>query len=113
MKAKILLVAALIATASAKSKTFTLSRQKASDEQMRRLKQTVFDDTVVQDNPVNYLYTTAISIGSGTPNQTSDFLVDINYPVTVVWPVTCQYYFNASQNCSVTPLNLGQFYNST
>jgi len=63
---------------------------------LKRLKQAVFDDTVVQDSDVNYLYTAAISIGTGSPNQTADFLIDINYPVSVVWPKDCQYYFNTS-----------------
>lgn len=68
MKSRILLLATLIATVLAKSTVFNLSRQKASEEQLKRLKQAVFDDTVVQDSDVNYLYTVGISIGTGSPN---------------------------------------------
>lgn len=113
MKSKFLLLATLIAATSAISKKLELSRNKIPEEHKNRLRQTVFDETVIQDSPVNYLYTVAISVGTGTPNQTSTFIVDINYPVTVIWPVTCLYYFNTSQNCTHPPINVGQFYNSS
>jgi hypothetical protein len=89
MKSKFLILATLIVFSSASQKRFELSRLKITEEHKSRLKQAVFDDTVVADSPVNYLYTVAVSVGSGTPNQTSTFLVDINYPVTIIWPVTC------------------------
>lgn len=68
MKSKFLLLASLIASASATSKKLELSRNKLTEEHKNRLQQAIFDDTVVQDSPVNYLYTVAVSVGTGTPN---------------------------------------------